>query len=269
MQKIAPKKKFGQNFLTDQSVIERIVSSAGQLENKSILEIGGGSGNLTKHLLNAQPKDLIVIEIDKDYVKILSKILQSSSVKTQLISEDILKTDIYSYFSEPPVIFGNLPYNVSTKILAKLLAPSNDTNKWENLFLMFQLEVANRIVAKPNTKQYGRLSLFSQFYSFPSLEFQISKTSFFPIPKVESALVRFQRNCKYHHNHNSALFRDIIKKSFQGRRKMIKNTLKTSYKNIIELMANSNIPENSRPENITLQQFCHLTDAIDKSNSSI
>ena len=264
MHKIAPKKKFGQNFLTDQSVIERIVSSAGQLENKSILEIGGGSGNLTKHLINAKPKHLVVIEIDKDYVKILGKILQSSSVKTQLISEDILKTDIYSYFSEPPLIFGNLPYNVSTKILAKLLAPSNDTNKWENLFLMFQLEVANRIVAKPNTKQYGRLSLFSQFYSFPSLEFQISKNSFFPIPKVESALVKFQRNCKYHHNHNSALFRDIIKKSFQGRRKMIKNTLKTTYKNIIELMEISKIPENSRPENITLQQFCHLTDTIDK-----
>ena len=97
--------------------------------------------------------------------------MQSSSVKTTLISEDILKTDIYSYFSEPPVIFGNLPYNISTKILAKLLTPSNDKNKWEKLFLMFQLEVANRIVAKPNTKQYGRLSLFSQFYSFPSLEF--------------------------------------------------------------------------------------------------
>ena len=269
MHKIAPKKKFGQNFLTDQSVIERIVSSAGQLENKSILEIGGGSGNLTKHLLNAKPKDLIVIEIDKDYVGILGEILQSSSVKTTLISEDILKTDIYSYFSEPPVIFGNLPYNVSTKILEKLLASSNYINKWEKLFLMFQLEVANRIVAKPNTKQYGRLSLFSQFYSFPSLEFQISKTSFFPIPKVESALVKFQRNCKYYHNHNSALFSDIIKKSFQGRRKMIKNTLKTSYKNIIELMAISNIPETSRPENITLQQFCHLTDAIDKSKGSI
>ena len=190
--------------------------------------------------------------------------MKSSSVKTTLISEDILKTDIYSYFSEPPVIFGNLPYNVSTKILAKLLAPSNDINKWENLFLMFQLEVANRIVAKPNTKQYGRLSLFSQFYSFPSLEFQISKNSFFPIPKVESALVKFQNNYKYYHKHNGELFRDIIKKSFQGRRKMIKNSLKTSYKNIIELMAICDIPENSRPENITLQQFCHLTDAIDK-----
>ena len=267
MHQIAPKKKFGQNFLTDQSIIERIVSIAGQLENKSILEIGGGSGNLTKHLIKAKPKDLIVVEIDKDYVEILGKILQSSSVKTTLISKNILKTDIYSYFSEPPVIFGNLPYNISTKILAKLLPPSNDKNKWEKLFLMFQLEVANRIVAKPNTKQYGRLSLFSQFYSFPSLEFQIPKTSFFPIPKVESALVKFQSNYKYYQKHNNALFRDIVKKSFQGRRKMIKNTLKTSYKNIIELMAISDIPENSRPENITLQQFCNLTDAIDKSRT--
>ena len=267
MHEIAPKKKFGQNFLTDQSVIERIISIAGQLENKSILEIGGGSGNLTKHLIKAKPKKLIVVEIDKDYVEILSKILQSSSVKTTLISEDILKTDIYSYFSEPPVIFGNLPYNISTKILAKLLTPSNHESKWEKLFLMFQLEVANRIVAKPNTKQYGRLSLFSQFYSFPSLELKIPKSSFFPIPKVESALVKFQSNYKYYHKHNSALFRDIIKESFQGRRKMIKNTLKTSYKNIIELMAISDIPEDSRPENITLQQFCLLTDAIDKSSN--
>ena len=267
MYQIAPKKKFGQNFLTDQSIIERIVSIAGQLENKSILEIGGGSGNLTKQLIKAKPKDLIVVEIDKDYVEILGKILQSSSVKTTLISKNILKTDIYSYFSEPPVIFGNLPYNISTKILAKLLGPSNDKNKWEKLFLMFQLEVANRIVAKPNTKQYGRLSLFSQFYSSPSLELQIPKTSFFPIPKVESALVKFQNNYKYYHKHNGALFRDIIKESFQGRRKMIKNTLKTNYKNIIELLAISDIPENSRPENITLRQFCHLTDAIDKSSN--
>ena len=267
MYKIEPKKKFGQNFLTDQSVVERIVSSAGQLENKSILEIGGGSGNLTKHLIRAKPKNLLVVEIDKDYFEILSKILKGSSVKTRLISEDILKTDVHSYFSEPPVIFGNLPYNISTKILAKLLTPLNDENKWEELFLMFQLEVAHRIVATPNTKQYGRLSLFSQFYSFPSLEFQIPKTAFFPIPKVESALVKFKRNYKNHYEYNSELFKDIIKRSFQGRRKMIKNTLKTSYKDICKIMEKCNIPENSRPENITLQQFCKLTDEIDKSRN--
>ncbi len=264
MHELAPKKKFGQNFLTDQTVIERIISTAGQLEDKSILEIGGGSGNLTKHLLNAKPKKLLVIEIDKDYIKVLRKILDSKNVQTILISKDILQTDIYSYFSEPPVIFGNLPYNISTKILAKLLEPRKDKKNWEKLLLMFQLEVAKRIVATPNTNEYGRLSLFSQFHSHPSLEFHIPKNSFFPVPKVESALVKFQKNVKNYDEVNTVLFQEIIKKSFQGRRKMIKNTLKKSYSNISSILEKCNIPDTSRPENITLQQFFELTKAIDK-----
>ena len=267
MPEIAPKKKFGQNFLTDQTVLERIIKSAGPLENKSILEIGGGSGNLTKHLLKAKPKKILVIEIDKDYIYPLENILKSESVETQLISQNVLDTDVYSYFSEPPVIFGNLPYNISTKILTNLLAPKSGKGKWEILFLMFQLEVANRIVAMPNTKQYGRLSLFSQFYSCPSLQFQISRTSFFPVPKVESALVKFQRNNKNNNKYNSVLFQEIIRKSFQGRRKLIKNTLKTSYRNISAIMEKCNIPQDSRPENVTLEQFCELTHAIEKYES--
>ncbi len=264
MHEIAPKKKFGQNFLTDKSIIEKIISSAGQLENKTIIEIGGGSGNLTKYLLEARPKKLVVIEIDKDYIEILQGILKSKYIETLLISDDVLHTDIYSYFSEPPIIFGNLPYNISTKILAKLLVPADRGKNWEKLMLMFQLEVANRIVAAPNTKQYGRLSLFSQFYSYPSLEFKIPKTSFFPIPKVESALVKFQSNFNNYDKYNDVLFQDIIKKSFEGRRKMIKNTLKNSYRDIIPIMKGCNIPENSRPENINLEQFCNLTKEIDR-----
>ena len=267
MPEIAPKKKFGQNFLIDQTVLERIITSAGSLENKSILEIGGGSGNLTKHLLEAKPKKILVIEIDKDYIYPLKNILKSESIETKLISHDILDTDIYSFFSEPPVIFGNLPYNISTKILTKLLAPENGKVKWEALLLMFQLEVANRIVAKPNTKQYGRLSLFSQFYSSPSLQFQISKTSFYPVPKVESALVKFERNNKNHNKFNGILFQEIIRKSFQGRRKLIKNTLKTSYRDISTIMSTCDIPSDSRPENVTLQQFCSLTEAIENYRS--
>ena len=100
MYEIPPKKKFGQNFLTDQSIVEKIILSAGDLENKSIIEIGGGSGNLTKHLLKAKPKKLLVIEIDRDYSENLSKILENTSIETKLISEDILNTDIYSFF--PP-----------------------------------------------------------------------------------------------------------------------------------------------------------------------
>ena len=265
MHQLPPKKKFGQNFLTDQSILERIIFNAGNLENKSILEIGGGSGNLTRHLLKAKPKKLTVIEIDKDYNEILSKILESKTVETKLLSKDILKTEINRCFSEPPIIFGNLPYNISTKILAKLLTEENGKNQWDKLLLMFQLEVANRIVAKPNTKQYGRLSLFSQFYSSPSLEFQISKHAFFPVPKVESALVKFQKTDKNKNKYNAVLFQDIIKKSFQGRRKMLKNTLKNSYGDISDVMEFCKIPENSRPENITLKQFCGLTKAIELS----
>ena len=264
MHKITPKKKFGQNFLTDQSIAEKIILSAGDIKNKSIIEIGGGSGNLTKYLLKAKPKKLLVIEIDKDYNKILSKVLEDSSIETKLISDDVLNTDIYSYFSEPPIIFGNLPYNISTKILAKLLTEKNGAPKWDKLLLMFQLEVANRIVAKPHTKQYGRLSLLSQFYSLPSLKFQISKNSFFPVPKVESALVKFQKNCKNYGKYNQELFHDVIKKSFQSRRKMLKNTLKSSYGDIYELMKICGIAEDSRPEDVTLKQFCELTKAIEE-----
>ena len=265
MSQIFPKKRFGQNFLIDESIVEKIIFAAGNLENKSILEIGGGSGNLTKHLLKVKPKKLSVIEIDKDYGEILSKILDNNSIETELISKDVLHTEIYSSFSEPPIIFGNLPYNISTQILAKLLIEANGENKWDKLLLMFQLEVANRIVAKPDTKQYGRLSLFSQFYSHPSLEFQISKNSFFPAPKVESALVKFENNFQHNTRYNSVLFQDIIKTSFQGRRKMLKNTLKSSYSYISDIMKLCDIPEGSRPENITLKQYCELTKAIERS----
>ena len=265
MYKLLPKKKFGQNFLTDQSVVEKIVFNAGNLANKSILEIGGGSGNLTRHLLNAKPKKLVVIEVDEDYSEILGGVLDSNTIETKLISKDVLKTEIFRCFPEPPVIFGNLPYNISTKILAKLLTEANGENKWDKLLLMFQLEVANRIVAKPDTKQYGRLSLFSQFYSHPSLEFQISKNSFFPAPKVESALVKFENNFQHNTRYNSVLFQDIIKTSFQGRRKMLRNTLKRSYSYISDIMKLCEIPEDSRPENITLKQYCELTKAIELS----
>ena len=124
---------------------------------------------------------------------------------------------------------------------------------------MFQLEVANRIVAVPNTKQYGRLSLFSQFHSNPSLEFRIPKTSFFPIPKVESALVKFQKNFKNCDEYNSVLFQDIIKKSFQGRRKMIKNTL-AGYDFSSEVK--NSIDFTRRPETISPEEFALLTKSI-------
>ena len=261
---LAPKKRLGQNFLIDKSIVDNIILSAGQLENKSIIEIGGGTGNLTKYLLETNPKKLVVIEIDQDYNHILTKVLKSSRVETMLINQDILSTDISNYFSEPPIIFGNLPYNISTKILSKLLIPVNEKRNWEKLFLMFQLEVAKRIVAPPNTKDYGRLSLFSQFYSHPTIEFQISKKSFFPQPKVESALVKFEYNDQYYKKFNNKLFSEIIKMSFQGRRKMLKNSLKNKYDDICSILETCGIAEDCRAETLSLDQFCTITDKLDE-----
>ena len=258
---IKAKKSLGQNFLIDPIILNKIVDLV-NIQNKAVLEIGPGTGNLTHHILKKKPKKLIVIEKDN----VLAFNLQNKfNEQINIINEDVLEVDEHLLCNERLTVFGNLPYNISTKILAKLLTEANGKNKWNKLLLMFQLEVANRIVAKPDTKQYGRLSLFSQFYSHPSLEFLISKNSFFPVPKVESALVKFENNFQNNAHYNSVLFQDIIRKSFQGRRKMLRNTLKNSYRDISYIMKLCKIPENSRPENITLKQFCELTRVLERS----
>ena len=258
------KKSLGQNFLASEKLINLIVDTGNINNGDTVLEVGPGKGALTQKILEKKPKKLIVIEKDARLVKILKEKFEN---KINIINKDMLNVSYEDYFTNNLIIFGNLPYNISTKILTNLLAPKSGKGKWEILLLMFQLEVANRIVAMPNTKQYGRLSLFSQFYSCPSFQFQISKTSFFPVPKVESALVKFQRNNKNDNKYNSELFQEIIRKSFQGRRKLIKNTLKTSYSDISAIMEICNIPHDSRPENVTLEQFCELTYAIEKYSS--
>ena len=131
---------------------------------------------------------------------------------------------------------------------------------------MFQLEVAKRIVALPNTKDYGRLSLFSQFYSHPSIEFEISKKSFYPAPKVQSALIKFEYNDQYYKKFNNKLFLDLIKMSFQGRRKMLKNSLKKKYDNVSSVLKKCGIFENCRAENLTLKQFCKIAHKLEKKH---
>ena len=258
MHNLAPKKKFGQNFLTDQSVIERIVSSAGQLENKSILEIGGGSGNLTKHLIKAKPKDLIVVEIDKDYIEILGKIMQNSSIKTTLISDDILKTDIYSYFSEPPVIFGNLPYNVSTKILISFIKVENLNKKFGQFIFVFQKEVADRIVAKYNTKEYGRLSILSTWKMEKLKIFDIPPRSFYPVPKVWSSLIKFVPKKNIVSLKKPKNLEHVTNIFFNQKRKMIKKPMKQLFQDFENTAKKLDIDLNLRPQNLSVNKFIEI-----------
>ncbi len=220
--KAFPKKRYGQNFLQDENIINNIVGLSGGLKDKNVLEIGGGRGNLTKRIMKEKPKKLVVLEIDNDLIPTLQKLEDINEQNVKVVCGDILKFDILDHFLQPPIIIGNLPYNISTKILTNLLTSSPPV--WEQLILMFQMEVAERIVSKPNSKNFGRLSVLAQFCSIPSIKMKISNKVFFPIPKVKSAVVVFNKRQNHKRKINSDLFFFIVKNCFSQRRKKIINS---------------------------------------------
>ena len=178
---IKPKKSLGQNFLIDQNIIDKIINTV-EIKNKSILEIGPGTGNLTKNILKKKPKKLIVIEKDNALAKLL-KINLDSDIK--IINEDVLEIDENNLDQDILTVFGNLPYNISTEILCNWIIKIKNKNFWfDNLVLMFQKEVADRIIAKFNTKSYGRLSILSNWKLEIEKICDVQPSSFFPKPKI-------------------------------------------------------------------------------------
>ena len=161
---IKAKKSLGQNFLIDKNILEKIVNTI-QIKEKNILEVGPGTGNLTSYILKKEPKKVIVIEKDKNLAE---KLEQNFIDKVTVINNDILEVDENSLLNEKFSVFGNLPYNISTEILSKWIINLNDNFWFDHLLLMFQKEVADRIIAKFNTSSYGRLSIFCLLYTSPS-----------------------------------------------------------------------------------------------------
>ena len=185
---IRAKKSLGQNFLIDKDIIKKIINS-GSIENKNILEIGPGTGSLTEAILEKKPKNFFVIEKD---TYLSNNLKQKFNNQLIIINNDILKVDEKNIINEKFVVFGNLPYNISTEILCKWILNLNKNNFWfEELILMFQKEVADRILAKFNTSNYGRLSILANWKLNIKKICDISPKSFFPKPKIESTLLFF------------------------------------------------------------------------------
>jgi 16S rRNA (adenine1518-N6/adenine1519-N6)-dimethyltransferase len=183
---IKAKKSLGQNFLIDKNIIEKIIDSV-EIEGKSILEIGPGTGNLTKNILEKKPKKLIVIEKDNELAKLLNK---DFGEKIKIINDDVLKVDENKLDSNVLTVFGNLPYNISTEILCSWILNIKNNNFWFNsLILMFQKEVADRIIAEFNTKNYGRLSILSNWKLDIVKICDVKPSSFSPKPKIESSVL--------------------------------------------------------------------------------
>ena len=253
---IKVKKSLGQNFLTDKNIIKSIVDIGFITDNDVILEVGPGTGNLTEFIFEKNPKQIYAIEKDYNLVNFLNKKFEG---KVKIINEDILNFKINDITNEKFIIYGNLPYNISTQILTQWIVDQKQFGSIKKLILMFQKEVANRIIAKINSKNYGRLSIISNWKLNIKKEFDINPKSFFPKPKVDSTLLSFIPKRKYYNINNPENLEKITKIFFNQRRKMIKNPLKQIFKNPDIVVEKLNLDVNLRPQNLSPLNYFEIT----------
>ena len=260
------KKKLGQNFLTNKEIIKKIAEIGNINKNTNIIEIGPGSGNLTKELIKKNPKKIYAIEFDKDLTNFLEEIKNSYKNFNYTIS-DALSFDEKSIFKNNSIIFGNLPYNISLKLLIKWIYSDPWPPFYNQMILMFQKEVADRIIAKSNTKKYGRISILTDARLNVKFHFNISKREFSPEPKVDSSVLSFTPKIKSNFNLKDLnILSDLTKTIFNNKRKMISKTLKNLFnENELKIINFDNI-KNLRPENLDFNFYHKLVDLI-KSRS--
>jgi 16S rRNA (adenine1518-N6/adenine1519-N6)-dimethyltransferase len=251
---IKPKKSLGQNFLIDRNVLEQIVETV-KISDKEVLEIGPGSGNLTTFILKKNPKKVYVIEKDDDLALLLE---DKFTNEISIINEDVLKISEDKISSEKLTVFGNLPYNISTEILSKWIININKKFWFESLVLMFQKEVAERIIAESNTSKYGRLSILSNWKLNIKKIIDIKPQSFSPRPKIDSTLLLFTPRENYFELKNAKTLEMITRVFFSQRRKMLKKPFNQIFNNTKEISEKFNIDLNLRPQNLEPEMYFNL-----------
>jgi 16S rRNA (adenine1518-N6/adenine1519-N6)-dimethyltransferase len=250
-----PKKFLGQNFLVDDNISKKIVKQLEITNSDFIIEIGPGQGALTKHLAGFC-ENYIAIEIDKSIADSLAERYRD---KGKIICENFLEYDL-SQFGKPIKIIGNLPYNIASEILFKLF---DHRDKITYAVLMVQKEFAHRLVANPDTKEYGILSVQTKAFSQPKILFNVPPTVFFPKPKVESSVIRLEFNNNYEIL-NKEIFKKLVRSSFGKRRKLIKNSLKDFFEEYKLDFKDFNFDFTKRAENISVDDYVTLANNIYK-----
>ena len=258
---IRAKKSLGQNFLIDENILKNIVSII-KIENKSILEIGPGTGNLTSCILKKNPKKLTVIEKDKELVIFLKKKFDK---KIEIINEDILKINEKNLSEEKLTVFGNLPYNISTEILAKWILNLKNNFFWfDSLILMFQKEVADRIISKFNSSKYGRLSILTNWKLDVEKVCDVKPGSFSPRPKVVSSLLFFKPKKNFYQFKDPKNLEKVTRVFFNQRRKKLKKPFNLLFKENKNILDNLKIDLNLRPHNLNPDIYFKLTEEYEK-----
>ena len=251
---IKPKKSLGQNFLIDRNILELIVDTA-EITNKEVLEIGPGSGNLTTFILKKKPKKVHVIEKDDELALLLE---DKFSNEINIINDDVLKISEDKISKEKLTVFGNLPYNISTEILSKWVTNLGKKSWFESLVLMFQKEVAERIIAESNTSKYGRLSILSNWKLNIKKITDIKPQSFSPRPKIDSTLLLFTPKEKFFELKNAKNLEMITRVFFSQRRKMLKKPFNQIFKNPQDVSKKFDINLNLRPQNLEAEMYFKL-----------
>ncbi len=256
---LGAKKKLGQHFLLDPNLSDRIARMAGDLTDITVIEIGPGPGGLTRSLLKSKAAKVIAVERDRRCVPALQELSDAYPERLEIIEGDALETDVWGLGEAPRRVVANLPYNVATPLLISWL---RHLEAFDGLTLMFQKEVAERLVAKPGNKEYGRLSVITQWLAQVRLEFNVSKDAFTPPPKVASSVVSIVPHpeplvaCKWE------ALETVTQAAFGQRRKMLRSSLK---KLSLDLPA-LGIEPTARAEELSVEQFCRLADAYETAN---
>ena len=246
---IKAKKSLGQNFLIDKNILKKIVSVGDISSGDNILEIGPGTGNLTEYIIKSKPNNIIVVEKDIE----LSKILESKfKNQINIVNKDILKLS-ESFYKEEFLTYGNLPYNISTQILAYWCLSKKI--KFKKLILMFQKEVADRIIAKVDTKNYSRITILANWKFSIKKIFDISPECFSPKPKINSTLLEFTPKNNIAEIQNPKNLEYITRIFFSQRRKMIKKNFKKLFKDFSNVSKSIGIKLTDRPQNISIDKY--------------
>ncbi len=252
---VKAKKNFGQHFLKDENIANRVADTLNDFPTLPVMEVGGGTGMLTKFLLKREV-DLKVVEIDNESIVYLKE--HFPELEGRIIEKDFLKLKLDDYFNAEFCIIGNYPYNISSQIFFKVL-----DNKELIPFCsgMIQKEVAERMAAPPGSKTYGILSVLMQVWYDIEYLFTVNEQAFIPPPKVKSAVIKLTRNNREKLNCNDKLFKTVVKTSFNQRRKMLRNSLKSL------LSEDSSLPDDplltKRPEQLSIEQFEQLTNLLE------
>jgi 16S rRNA (adenine1518-N6/adenine1519-N6)-dimethyltransferase len=252
---IKAKKSLGQNFLIDKNIIDRIINTVSITDNE-ILEVGPGTGNLTREILKKNPSRIYLIEKDTYLAESLKEIIDE---RVKIFNEDILKFDESSLSTEKIKVFGNLPYNISTEILNTWITNLKNNYWFSDLVLMFQKEVADRIIAQYNTPSYGRLSILANWRLNINKICDISPESFSPRPKIQSTLIHFTPKKNFADIRDPLNLEKITRIFFSHRRKMLKKPFNQIFNGNTDLLNKYNLDLNLRPQNLDFDTYYKLT----------